>query len=73
MSLNKNHKEMPPNAGAVITTGFLNSMGRQLLSLQETRGDDKLKKARDLVTSEVRTFAPELEDDFNVIEDKITL
>lgn len=64
---------MPPNAGAVIKTGLLNAMGKQLLSLQETQGDDKLKKAHDLVTSEVRTFAPELEDDFNVIEDKITL
>ena len=64
---------MPPNARAVFKTGLLNAMGKQLLSLQEMQGDDKLKKAHDLVTSEVRTIAPELENDLNVIEDRITL
>jgi hypothetical protein len=71
MSPNQNHKEIPPNAGVVVATTILNAMGKQLPSSQEARGDDKLKKARDLVTSEVRTFAPE--DDLTVIEDKFTL
>jgi hypothetical protein len=46
-------------------------MGRQLPSSQETRGDDKLKQATDLVTSEV--LAVTTETDLKVIEDKITL
>jgi hypothetical protein len=71
MSPNRNYKEIPPNAGAVIATAFLDAMGRQLPSSQETRGDDKLKQATDLVTSEVRAVAAE--NDLKVIEDKITL
>jgi hypothetical protein len=71
MSPKQNHKEIPPNAGAVIATACLNAMGKQLPSSQETRGDDKLKQARDLVTSEVRTVVPGY--DLKVIEDKITL
>jgi hypothetical protein len=71
MSPNQIRKEMPPNAGAVLATAFLNAMGKQLPSSQETRGDDKLKQARDLVTSEVRTVVAE--NDIKVIEDKITL
>jgi hypothetical protein len=71
MSPNRNHNEIPPNAGAVIATAFLNAMGRQLPSSQETRGDDKLKQATDLVTSEV--LAVTTETDLKVIEDKITL
>jgi len=70
MSPNRNHKEMPPNAGAVFATAFLTAVAKQLPSSQETRGDDKLKQARDLVTSEVRTVAAE--NDLKVIEDKIT-
>ncbi|KAI0274562.1 hypothetical protein BGY98DRAFT_53569 [Russula aff. rugulosa BPL654] len=70
MSPNRNHNEIPPNAGAVIATAFLNAMGRQLPSSQETRGDDKLKQATDLVTSEV--LAVTTETDLKVIEDKIT-
>ena len=71
MGPNQNHKGIPPNAGAVFATAFLNAMGKQLPSSQETRGDDKLKQARDLVTSEVRTVVEE--NDLKVIEDKITL
>jgi hypothetical protein len=71
MSPNQNHKEFPPNAGAVFATALLNAAGKQLPSSQETRGDDKLKKARDLVTTEVRTVTPE--NDLRIIEDKITL
>jgi hypothetical protein len=71
MSPSRNHNEIPPNAGAVIATAFLNAMGRQLPSSQETRGDDKLKQATDLVTSEV--LAVTTETDLKVIEDKITL
>ncbi len=72
MSPNRNAKEMPPNAGAVFATAFLNAMGKQLPSSQETRGDDKLKQARDLVTSEeVRTDVAE--NDLQTIEDQITL
>ena len=77
MSLNKNHKEMPPNAGAVTTTRSLYAFEKQLLSLQE-KGDDKLKKARDLISREIpgRTFVPELEPGspcIDFIEEKITL
>lgn len=71
MSPNQTHKEIPPNAGAVLATAFLNAVGKQFPSSQEKRGDDRLKQARDLVTSEVRTVIPET--DLKVIEDKITL
>lgn len=71
MSLNRSHNGIPPNAGAVIATAILSAMGGQLPSSQETRGDDKLKQATDLVTSEVRAVATE--NDLKVIEDKITL
>jgi hypothetical protein len=47
------------------------SVKRHFPSSQETRGDDKLKQARDLVTSQVRTVVTE--DDLRFIEDKITL
>jgi hypothetical protein len=70
MSPNQIHKEIPPNAGAVLATAILNAMGKQLPSSQEARGDDKLKQARDLVTSQVRVAA---EHDIKVIEDQITL
>ena len=50
---------------------FLNDVGKQLLSSQEKRGDDKLKQASDLVTNEFRTLVTE--DDLRVVEDKITL
>jgi hypothetical protein len=62
---------MPPNAGAVLATALLNALGKHLPSSQETRGDDKLKQARDLVTNEVRVVVPGY--DLKVIEDKITL
>jgi hypothetical protein len=71
MSSNRNHKEIPPNAGAVIATTILNAIERQLPSSQETRGDDKLKQATDLVTSEVRAVTTET--DLKVIEDRFTL
>jgi hypothetical protein len=65
MSPNQIRKEMPPNAGAVLAT----AMGKQLPSSQEEQGDDKLKQARDLVTSEVRTVVAE--NDIRVIEEKL--
>ena len=63
MSLNKNHKEMPPNAKASL------NVGKQFSSSQEKRGDDKLRQACELVT-EVRTFCDE--SDLKVIDDQIT-
>ena len=62
---------MPPNAGAVLVAAFMNVVGKQLLSSQEKRADDKLKQASDLVTSEFRTLATK--DDLRVVEDKFTL
>lgn len=60
-----NHdREMPPIAP------LPNAVGNQFLLFQERRGDDKLKRARDLVTSEVRAVITK--DDLDVIEDKIT-
>ena len=70
MSPSHNHNEIPPNAGAVIATAFLNAVGRQFPSSQETRGDDKLKQAGDLVTNQVRAVAGE--NDLKIIEDQIT-
>jgi len=76
MPPNPNRPDIPPNAGAVLTTAILNAVGRQFPSSQEKRGDEKLNEARDLVT-EVRTHAPgdnlrAIENDLVVIEDRMT-
>jgi hypothetical protein len=68
-SPNKNHQEIPPNAGAVLANAILKTMGKQLPSSQAKRGDDKLKQARDLVTPEVQSRMSE--NDLNAIEDQI--
>lgn len=61
--MDSNHKEMPPK---------VTFLGKQLPSSQEKWGDEKLKKARDLVTSEeVKTVATE--HDLQTIEDRFTL
>jgi hypothetical protein len=61
---------MPPNAGAVLSTPFLNALVRQLPSSQEKRGDYKLDQAREL-TNEFQSVLAE--NDLRIIEDKITL
>jgi hypothetical protein len=63
-------KIQPPNAGAVFATAFLNAVGKQLPSSQEERGDDQLKRARDLVSGEVQYVITE--SDLKIIYDKFT-
>ena len=69
-----NRQDMPPNAGAVLPTTFLNALVRQLPSRlpssQEKRGDDKLDQACEL-TNEFKSVLAE--NDLRIIEDKITL
>jgi hypothetical protein len=42
-------------SGDVIPTAFLNAAGKHLPSSQEKQGDDQLRRARDIVSSEVRS------------------
>ena len=61
--MDPNPKEMPPKA---------TFLGKHLPSSQEKWGDDKLKKAHDLVTSEeVKAIATK--NDLQTIEDQFTL
>jgi hypothetical protein len=60
---------VPLNASDVLATAFLNAVGKQLLLSQEKQ--DQLKRARDLISSEVRSAVTE--DDLKAIEDKPTL
>ncbi len=64
------NQEVPPNAGAVLATALLNTIGRQFPSSQERRADDMLNQARGLVTEEVRAFVTET--DLRVIGDEMT-
>jgi len=75
MTSNQNRQDttdIPSNAGpvAVIANAVLKTVGKQLPSSQEERGDYKLERARDLVSSEVQNMAEE--GDLRVIEEKIT-
>lgn len=70
MSRNPQSQSIPPSAGAVFATTFVNAVVKQLPSSQEKRGDEKLDKARDLTHEFESVIA---ENDRRTIEDKITL
>ena len=57
---------------AAITNVVVKAVGNQLPSSQVERGDDKLNKALDLVTSEVQSMVEGDDRDLRVIEEKIT-
>jgi hypothetical protein len=67
--MSRNPQSIPPNAGAVFATTFVNAVAKQLPSSQEKRGDDKLDRAREL-TNEFQSVLAET--DLRAIEDKIT-
>ena len=75
MSPDQNHEDTTSsNAGflAVIANAVVKAMENQLPSSQEERGDDKLKRARDLATSDEARSVVELESELRVIEENIT-
>ena len=67
------HQEAISSAAGSVTAianAVVKAVGKQRPSAQEEQGDDKLNKARDLVTNEVQSMVEG--DDLSVIEEKIT-
>jgi len=70
MSPDHTHHDLPPNAGAVITSRLIDTIVKRLPSQQEKRGDRKLEKARELAQEFGDLISP---NDRQIIEERITL
>ena len=70
MSPNHLDRDLPPNAGAVITSRLIDAVVKRLPSQQEKRGDQKLEKARELDEEFGNVIS---QTDHQIIEERITL
>jgi len=70
MSRHSTDRDLPPNAGAVITSRLIDTVVKMLPSQQEKRGDQKLDKAREIAQEFGNVISP---TDHQIIEERITL
>lgn len=70
MSRHYTDRDLPPNAGAVITSRLIDTVVKMLPSQQEKRGDRKLEEARDIAQEFGDVIS---QSDHQTIEERITL
>ena len=63
-------RDLPPNAGAVITSRLIDTVVKMLPSQQEKRGDRKLEAAREIAQEFGDVIS---QSDHQTIEERITL
>lgn len=69
MSRHYTDRDLPPNAGAVITSRLIDTVVKMLPSQQEKRGDQRLDKAREIAQEFGDVITP---TDHQIIEERIT-